>query len=390
MTGITLLRIPLPADAPVKFLDLFGKPSARHVKNVRSPAERTTEEREATARKIDAIESEITAELEAQTQPAASSDPAQRLEQRIQEASILYASRQPKAAENLLLDAASQPTKTDRETVAWMMLLELAAFDQNQHRFEELSLRYAERFETSPPQWRAPSASASQAPTPTLAFRGKLLNNSGPALAQFEQMSQGQPEFIIDLRGITAIDGTGCGALLRLFKRWEAQRKQVSIMPSPSLLALLHDEMRQEGKPDDDSAWRLLLELLRISGDECAYEDACVAYSLAFELSPPAPLSCKAAPLQNTRDLSLPAEIASPVEELIDSLRAASEGGAVITLDCRQLRLVEFNAAAALLEGIAGLAKGKTVEWRDIPYLVSTLLQLIGGEGKLRISNRQP
>ena len=382
------MHIILPADAPVKFLDLFGKSPNRPVKNVRAPAASVApvdDTRLATARKIDAIESEITAELEAQVHASDHEEPAQLLEQRIAEASILYASRQSRAAESLLLEAVSKATGEAREGVAWMMLLELASFNEDRRRFEELSLRYAERFETSPPQWRTRSATTAANQDPALAFRGKLLASSGPALAQFEQMAQPQPRFILDLRGVTEIDGAGCAALLALFRRWDTQGKQVRISPAPSLLALLRSSAQS-----DDSTWRLLIELLRISGDERAYEDACVDYSIAFELSPPAPLGLIAAPAQGSNDLCLPAEIAMPVDTLLDSLRTASDGLATIVLDGRQLRLVEFNAAAALLDGIAGLAKGKPVEWRDVPYLVSTLLQLVGGDGKFRIINRLP
>ena len=374
----------------MKFLDLFGKSSDRHVKNVRTPNAQADDERRATARKIDAIESEITAELDAQVPENADSDRAQQLEQRITEASILHASRQAQPAESLLLEAVSTATGDGRENIAWMMLLELASFRQDRDRFESLSLRYAERFETSPPQWRVRSVNDAAENLPTLAFRGKLLASSGPALAQFERMAQTASRFVIDLRGVTDIDSAGCSALLVLFKRWEAQHKEMAILPAPSLLALLHGLAQREGKDADDSLWHLLLELLRISGDEKAYENACVDYSIRFELSPPAPLGFSAATAQASSDLRLPEEIVMPVDALLDALRAAAESMDMIVFDCSQLRLVEFNAAAALLGGITGLAKGKPVEWRDIPHLVSTLLQLVGGEGKSRFSHRQP
>ena len=374
----------------MKFLDLFGKSSPRPVKNVRTSVTPADDNRLATTRKIDAIESEISAELEVHAQAADHGAPAQLLEQRIAEASILYASRQPRAAESLLLEAVAQASGEPRETIAWMMLLELADFEADQRRFEETSLRYAERFETSPPQWRVRSAGTVAGQDPALAFRGKLLASSGPALAQFEQMAQPSPRFMLDLRGVTEIDHAGSAALLALFRRWEVQGKQVAIAPAPQLLTLLRSAASKRSEDNDDSAWRLLIELLRMSGDERAYEDACLDYSIAFELSPPAPLGCLSALTQNTPNLSLPVEIVTPVDALITSLRAAAEGINTIVLDGRHLRLVEFNAAAALLEGITGLAKGKTVEWFDMPYLVSTLLQLVGGDGRFKFNNRQP
>lgn len=384
------MRIPLPADAPVKFFDLFGKSPDRAVKNVRTPAAPADDQRRATVRKIDAIESEMSAELEAQTQVIEHDESAQRLEERIAEASILYASRQSKAAERLLLESVAYPTNDAQEHVAWMMLLELAGFDDDQPRFEALSLRYAERFETSPPQWRTPAATTASNQDPTLAFRGKLLDSSAPALAQFEQMAQAQSRFVLDLRGVTEVDDAGCAALLALFRRWDAQRKQVYIAPAPPLVTLLRSATESEGKLSGDGTWCLLIELLRISGDERAYEDACIHYSMTFEVSPPAPSGSIAAPASGRSALCLPREVVMPVDALLGSLRTASDSLNAVVLDCRQLQLVEFHAAAAFLEGVAGLAKGKPVEWREIPYLVSTLLLLVGGNGKFSIINRQP
>ncbi len=80
----------------------------------------------------------------------------------------------------------------------------------------------------------------------------------------------------------------------------------------------------------------------------------------------------------------------APVEGLIDSLRAGFDASDTVVLDCSRLQRIEFPAAAALLDGIAGLAKGKPVEWRDVSYLVSTLLTLVAGNGKLSIRHRQP
>ncbi len=382
--------LPLPVRTLLKFLDLFGKSKAHPVKSVRTSVAPADDHRLATARKIDAIESEITAEFDLEGQVAVHTEPAMLLEQSITEASILYASRQTKVAERLLLEAVDHMTGEQRETIAWMMLLELASFEEDQRRFDDIALRYAERFETSPPQWRARSTKTVTGQHPALAFRGKLLASSRPALAQFEQMAQPSSSFNLDLRGITEIDHAGCAALLALFKRWEVQGKQVAIVPAPALMTLLQSTTQQDRQGVDDSVWRLLIELLRISGDERAYEDACVNYSMTFELSPPPPLGLRSPLAQVSTDLCLPPEIVMPVDALIHSLRAASEGSNTIMLDGQQLRLVEFNAAAALLEGVSSLAKGKPVEWRHMPYLVSTLLQLVGGEGRFKFSNRPP
>ena len=376
----------------MKFLDLFSKQAPDSIKHVRPSGTPTVAQREATARKIDAIESEISAELGSVQEGVAEPLAGSRIEQCISEASILYANRQIPSVASLLLDAVKQPTHEAAEPVAWHMLLELASFDGDQSRFEGLALRYAERFETSPPQWRANTGHdrSSRAASPMLAFRGKLLATTVPALTQLKQVAQGQSAFTLDLRNLTEIDVAGCSELLSLLSEWCRAGKHIHLMHESSLLDMLRATIQQGRRDEDDAAWRVLIELLRVSGDEVSYEDACVAYCLTYEQSPPAALGLLVHQIPEASHLLLPIEIRHPVNDLLETLRADTQHRDTITINCQQLRLIEFNAAAPLLAGVAALARGKPVEWREMPYLTSTLLQLMSGHGKLNISHRRP
>lgn len=392
----------------MKFLDLFSKQAPGAIKHVRPSTTQTVAQREATARKIDAIESEISAEISGHLgadigdeisneqsnlqhdfdEPLATS----RIEQAISEASILCANHQVTSVVSLLLDALRQPSHEAAEAVAWYMLLELASFDGDQARFEGLALRYAERFETSPPQWRAHSGDDASAPaaSPMLAFRGKLLGTTAPALTQLKQAAATLSAFSLDLRNLTEIDVAGCGDLLHLLPAWCQAGKGIRLIHSNALLDMLRATTQQGRRDDDDAAWRLLIELLRVSGDEVGYEDACVAYCITYEQSLPTPLGLVSHAMPVTSQFLLPAQVRHPVDQLLDVLRADAEHIDRIIINCQQLRLIEFNAAAPLLAGVAALARGKPVEWRDMPYLTSTLLQLMSGHGKLNISHRRP
>jgi len=392
----------------MKFLDLFSKQAPGAIKHVRPSTTQTVAQREATARKIDAIESEISAEISGHLgadigdeisneqsnlqhdfdEPLATS----RIEQAISEASILYANHQVTSVVSLLLDALRQPSHEAAEAVAWYMLLELASFDGDQARFEGLALRYAERFETSPPQWRAHSGDDASAPaaSPMLAFRGKLLGTTAPALTQLKQAAAPLSAFSLDPRNLTEIDVAGCGDLLHLLPAWCQAGKGIRLIHSNALLDMLRATTQQGRRDDDDAAWRLLIELLRVSGDEVGYEDACVAYCITYEQSLPTPLGLVSHAMPVTSQFLLPAQVRHPVDQLLDVLRADAEHIDRIIINCQQLRLIEFNAAAPLLAGVAALARGKPVEWRDMPYLTSTLLQLMSGHGKLNISHRRP
>ncbi|MFM7658573.1 MAG: hypothetical protein ACKO5Z_08310 [Burkholderiaceae bacterium] len=378
----------------MKFLDIFSKQAPDSIKNVRSTGAPTVAERQATSRKIDAIESEISAELDRHDVASIDSSLAGHIEQHIAEASILYAHHQSESASALLLHAlthaADQPTDQSAEATAWQMLLEIASFTDDQTQFEAWALRYAERFEASPPQWHANhhKTLSTTAAAPMLAFRGKLLGSSSPALTQLSQAAPTLSQLTLDLRSVTEIDIAGCSALLILLSSWHRAGKKVRIEHAVGLQDLLRTTVQQGRHDDDDAARRLLIELLRISGDEVGYEDACIAYCLTYELSPPAPLGLVVSAAAPVPDLLLPEQIRYPVDDLLERLRAGTKTLDVIVLNGRQLRLIEFNAAAPLLAGVADLAQGKTVEWRAMPHLASMLLQLISGDRKLQISHR--
>ncbi len=390
----------------MKFLQLFGKSNVPPVRHVRQPATPMSATAAETTRKIDAIESEISAEIGAELDAEGGPGTADAQEnhrqdsaaapiaQCIDEASLLYASRQPGAAEALLLEAVAQRVGGDQEPVAWMMLLELAIAADDPARFDSLAVRYAERFETSPPQWRTtpPTSAVPAALAPLLSFRGELNGHAAPSIERIAQTAATNRAIRIDLTGVTSVDDEGCAQLLALLEQWLSEKRDVELRPAPTLAALLR-RILDDGLPGNDNAWRLWAELLRCEGAASAYEEACIDYSIAREMSPPAPLLPPRRPplaAPHGSGLLLPAEISWPVDALLESLSTQSQAQATIVLDCRCLQRIEFNAAAPLLTGVARLANGKPVEWRDLSYLVSTLLQLIGGAGRLRIVNRKP
>lgn len=377
----------------MKFFDLFSKQTPGSIKHVRLPDAPSADQRAATTRKIDAIESEISAEIGSLDIPDPAPLSSSAVEERIAEASILYANHQAQAATSLLLDAIAQPTHQAAENTAWQMLLEMASFDGDQARFEGLALRYAERFETSPPQWLAQPTAQDTASSsiPGLAFRGKLSGSATPALTQLAQAAASLSQFTLDLGSVTEIDGAGCSVLLGLINAWHQSGKHVSVGTSNDLIERLREAAQQRGPDGDDAAWRLLIELLRISGDEVGYEDACVAYCLTYERSPPTPLglAVHATTTATATDFLLPERIRYPVDDLIQRLRTHSKALEIVILNGQQLRLIEFNAAAPLLAGVADLARGKAVEWCAMPWSASILLQLISGDGKIKLSRRR-
>ena len=354
-----------------------------------------------TSKKIDAIECEMSAEFSTSLPPQSGESPAStqaaNLRQTIEEAAILFGSGQTAAARNLLSTAITQPTSSPDEKLAWRMLLELHESEGDQAAFEQQALAYAERFETSPPPWQCTetmSANASPDTLPALSFRGKLSTSSGAMLDHLFQMGCRHRRFRLEFVNVTEVDLAGCSALLRTLASWEAKGCEVHLRNADRLADKIRELIQPGRRDDDDAGWRLLMELLWLMQATADYETACIDYSITYEVSPPSPRSSQI-PLQEAKAdgpnqaFIMPAAIEMPVAALLAEIDTEAQCHERMVLDCAGLRRVDFNAAAPLLTGLNQLASIKPVELRHTSFLVSVLLQLVGGNGKLKIISRK-
>jgi ABC-type transporter Mla MlaB component len=385
----------------VKIFGLFSKTATRHVRNASAQALQPDMQAVNTSKKIDEIECEMSAEfstsLPAKSTDSSSSAQTTDIRQTVEEAAILFGSGHTATARELLSSAISRQAPKPDEKLAWRMLLELHEFEGNQAAFEQHALSYAERFETSPPPWQSAetiSASASADKLPSLSFRGKLSSSSQPMLDHLFQMGCRHRHFRLEFLNVSEVDLAGCRALMHTLAAWETQGCEVHVRNA----RVLADKIRgliQPGRPDnDDTGWRLLMELLWLMQATTEYESICLDYSITYEVSPPLPrssttLQYDAKPSRSDQAFIMPATVEMPVDVLLTEIHANSQGLDRIVLDCAGLRWVDFNAAAPLLAGLNRLASTKPVELRHTGFLVAELLQLVGGNGQLKIIHRK-
>ncbi len=293
------------------------------------------------------------------------------------------------------------------------MLLELHQARGQQADFDRAALAYAQRFEASPPQWTAPHEepqlrvreSAATAPL-LFGLRGALTADAQSTLLQWRQRSATATDINLDLAHVTAVDLAGCHLLLDVFADWQQRGTRVQLRACDGMRAMLHALIQSGRRDADDAGWRLLIELLRLAGDVERYEDACLAYSLTFEISPPAappPVSngrsvtttgTSPAMVTGTAAFALPEVITMPIDPVLVALRAhvrqTGDGMPALVLDARRLQRIDFHAASVLQSALAELAAGKPVEWQGVSFLVSALLQLTCGSAMPGIINRMP
>jgi len=343
------------------------------------------------------MSAEFSTSLPSQSTDSSSSAQATDLRQTIEEAAILFGSGQTAAARELLSAAIARPASKSDEKFAWRMLLELHEFEGDQAAFERLALAYAERFETSPPPWQCAetmSANTSADKPPVLSFRGKLSGSSEPMLDHLYQMGCRHRRFRLEFVNVSEVDLAGCGALLRTLTSWEAQDCEITLRNADALIDKIRALIQPGRRDDDDTGWRLLMALLWLMQATTDYESTCIDYSITYEVSPPSPKSSPA-PLHDAKSgrsdqaFIMPAAIEMPIDVLLAEIDADAKFHEHMVLDCAGLRRVDFNAAAPLLAGLNRLASIKPVELRHTSFLVAVLLQLVGGNGKLKIIHRK-
>ena len=382
----------------MKIFTLFKKPELKHPHGKITTRSALQSQSEDTFKKIDAIECEMSAEFDASfslAQQHSAQQQAQQLAEdnsfphQIEEAAVLYASGQEQAAKVLLQHLTTlETTSRFQEQLVWWMLLDLLRIQSAHQEFEQLSVQYAVRFETSPPQWTPPHANkkTDQTLSARVHFRGKLSAENHAAFDPCRKINATHKKIEFALDGISEIDDSGCETLLNFLLQWQAQACAINLISADNLIKQLHAAVKSTPPLACHSTWLLLIEVIRLLNDEFEYEEVCMSYSLTFEVSPPPYV----APVGNlipasTVEFLLPSIIEMPLQALIENITKHAQNQATLLLDCSALVRVSFQAAAPFVEALSALGTHKTVELRNANFLVSVLLKLIGSNSQLSI-----
>ncbi|MFM8467983.1 MAG: hypothetical protein ACKOAO_10535 [Oxalobacteraceae bacterium] len=373
------------------------------MQHVRKPRLGSHQEARRTSDKIDAIESELSAEFGTrQWLPTDAPDKAGKdlpeLSQCLDEAALLFTNHQIDAARALLLRARSLPGDESERRQIWWMLLELALEQNQPGLFDEVALDYAHVFETSPPQWKSltPSPADPNCAVPFIYFRGKLTGNSLPALQQLQQAGSKHSSFCLEFSTLAEADLDGCALLLQVFAHWQQHDCRFSIAGGDLLIAAVKPLIQPGRRDDPDAGWRLLIALMRRMNRHAEHESLCIDYCLTYEVSPPSDALAEQsaagliAPTDATSTFLLPAQITLPVDELLAQIQRYAHTTERLALDAHNLVRLELSAAAPWLRGVHRIAGSKPVECRHIGFLVARLLTLVGGNSPLTIIHRKP
>ncbi len=388
---------------------------------------------QATALKIDAIESEMSSEFvrpNAQTEKPSSAQPPAPPDMLLsadtilatpaiqailedvplfEEAAILFANGQTEIVEHLLKDAIDADTLGPASITAWAMLFDLHQISGNQAEFEHLSILYASRFESSPPAWMSLALPESgteplaRAPAvPSVVFNGKLDAGIVKSLEKVRSLAEKHSVIRLEFGRVAEVDPIGCGLLVRVLVQLKKTGIDLVLVGAPELVKKIKAILVVGRRDETEAPWLLLLELLAMMNLEPAFEEASIDYCVTFEVSPPAFVAPKnkitalmeephlPALDANVDIFVMPALIEGRADSLVSTLGDFVSRHNPARVDCTALMRVDVNAAGQLQAGLLPLSgDGRRIEFFNVNHLVAALLNVVGLKNLVHISTRK-
>lgn len=212
----------------------------------------------------------------------------------LEEAAILFANNQIEMAEHALQSALHDDSLGNLAVTAWRMLFDLYQAANRQEDFDRLSIEFASKFETSPPSWIEAATDSSAAPEstsakalPIVAFSGKLDNTIIKQVEKAQNLAAKSQSLRLEFAKVAAVDPVGCGILLSVLKKLQKSGNDLILVGALELVEKIRSILEVGRRVETEAPWLLMLELLRLLNLEKEFEEASIDYCVTFEVSPP-------------------------------------------------------------------------------------------------------
>lgn len=325
----------------------------------------------------------------------------------IEEAAILFANDQIAPVEQVLRAAIAEDVLGNATLSVWRMLFDLYQMSGNQLQFDNLSIEYANKFETSPPAWIESTpieaqlySAAPMGVAPTVSFSGLLGVSIVKQLEKAQHLAEKSRVLRLEFGRLTNVDPIGCGLLLSILKKLQKSGHDLILVGALELASKIRAILEVGRRDETEAPWLLLLEILRLLNLENDFEEASIDYCVTFEVSPPAFVAPRnkvttvaeetLLPSLSTDHFSMPPVIMEGTDKLIKRIAVYVAANNPAIIDCTQLKRVDFGAAGQLLTGLAPLAaKGANIELHNVNHLVAALFTVMGLKDIVRIVLRK-
>jgi ABC-type transporter Mla MlaB component len=196
----------------------------------------------------------------------------------------MYANGRIDDAQRLL----QQAIDADEGERPWHLLLGLYRIEGDWKSFASLAARFERRFQRGAPTWLNEEAFAHlplelhPGGESYCALEGALDRRSA---AKLESLAQRHSGLHIDASKIARVDDEGCRYMAQLLAALRDNGNAVVLTGAERLTALLRQALDADG--GQIYYWTLLLELLRLGGQQAEFQRTALEYALATGASPP-------------------------------------------------------------------------------------------------------
>jgi ABC-type transporter Mla MlaB component len=315
----------------------------------------------------------------------------------IDEAAILFANGLIEPAEAGLRAAIHSDALGDAAQRGWLMLFELFQQRGDKASFDNLTIEYVLRFESSPPAWidykdEATLASADKTAegAPIVRLPDVVDANVVRVLEQLKNHSVQHQSLTLDTSGVREIDLVGAELLLRVINAFKRASHELMVLGSDQLITPLRAAVEPGRRDQSDAAWMLLLEVFRLLNRQHDFEETGIQYCITYEVSPPSweppppSLKTRAAtladkPVEVDDGMQWRGTVRGSGEPQFGRLQGAAKTEKRLVVDCTYLKRIEFATATSLLTLLTKLRQGGvSIEFRNVNHLIVALFSLLG------------
>jgi anti-anti-sigma regulatory factor len=316
----------------------------------------------------------------------------------IDEAAILFANGLIEPAEAGLRAAIHSDSLGDSAQRAWLMLFELFQQRGDKAGFDNLTIEYVLRFESSPPAWieykddaGTPTAGKTAEGAPIVRLPDVVDADVVKVLEQLKNYSAQHQALTLDTSSVREIDLVGAELLLRVINAFRRASHELMVLGADQLITPLRAAVEPGRRDQSDAGWMLLLEVFRLLHRQHDFEETGIQYCITYEVSPPSweppppTLKTRAAtpadrPVEiDDGGLQWRGTVRGNGEPQFGKLLTAAKTEKRLAVDCTYLKRVEFGTATSLLSQLTKLRQGGvTVEFRNLNTLIAALFALLG------------
>ena len=349
----------------------------------------------------------------------------------LEEAAIRFANGDDAGAEAGLLEALSPRGSRSRHEETWFTVFDLYRATGQHDRFESLAIDFAGKFNRSAPMWFSipeivGKMSQSAAPSTTSSrkadWRCPAVMGTQTIAALNAALSKASMPWCLDWSALKSMDPAALQPLTKLFASWAAQAVQLRFLGADKLDAVLAQGTPSGARDTPQEAWKLRMEMLRVTHRPDEFELAALDFCVTYEVSPPSWENARceyksydpdhASSLHSTiigdvvhdsitsqmgglgdstlgppssmstqqlAALELSGQIQGDPVAMLEKLEARLAGADIMVISCAKLIRVDFSAAGTLLNWVsARQSEGRLVQFSDVHRLVAAFFNVIG------------